>query len=189
VDRSADLFRERILQIARLVLCGIDDDLPSAGEILIQSAAAHVLKLYHEEPRRCPFAAFVEADFSDDGLERVLVDVLCELIVVEAAGRGDRLFEHLHRGVGEGWLVETERVGSGAGRAFLVLLKEALDSRKTQLRAGHIKMIVDHPIELLGKLAHEGRILHPHHENTLAAPVAVSLVRSLSIRNRPAAQW
>ena len=130
-DRSADLFRERILQIARLVLCGIDDDLPSAGEILIQPAAAHVLKLYHEEPRRCPFAAFVEADFSDDGLERVLVDVLCELVVVEAAGRGDRLFEHLHRGVGEGWLVETERVGSGAGRAFLVLLEEALNSGKT----------------------------------------------------------
>jgi hypothetical protein len=25
-------------------------------------------------------------------------------------------------------------------------------------------MIVDHPIELLGKLAHEGRILHPHHK-------------------------
>ena len=72
------------MQIARLVLCGIDDDLPSAGEILIQPAAVRVLELYHEEPRRCPFTAFVEFDFSDDGLEWVLVDVLCELVVVEA---------------------------------------------------------------------------------------------------------
>src|SRR5215470_5908854 len=154
-DRPSDLFRERILQIARLVLRGIDDDLPSAGEILIQPAAVHVLELHHEEPRRRPFAAFVEADFSDDRLERVLVDVLCELVVVDAGGRRDRLFEHLHGGVGEGRLVETERVGSGAGRSCLVLFEEALDSGKIQRRAGYIKMIVDYPVELLGKLAEE----------------------------------
>jgi hypothetical protein len=62
------------------------------------------------------------------------VDVLSELVVIDAAGRGDRLFEHLHGGVGEGRLVETERVGSGAGRACLVLLEEALNSGK--LNAG-----------------------------------------------------
>jgi hypothetical protein len=43
-------------------LRGTDDDLPSAGEILIQPATVHVLELHNEEPRRRLFAAFIEAN-------------------------------------------------------------------------------------------------------------------------------
>src|ERR1700675_176829 len=104
------LFRERLLQIAVFVFRRIEDHLFSAGSILIETAALHVLKLDHQEPRLGPFAFLVKADFSDDGVESVVVNIGGELAVIETAGRLHRLFEHLHGGVSEWRLIETERI-------------------------------------------------------------------------------
>src|SRR5262249_12676037 len=77
---------ERSLQFAVFVLGRIEDDLLVTGHVLIEPAALNVLELHEQHACRRPFAEFVESDFADDRVERVVVDVACELVVVEAAG-------------------------------------------------------------------------------------------------------
>jgi hypothetical protein len=62
--------------------------------------------------------------------EGVGVDVFGQLVVLEAAGRPDRLLQHLHRGIGKRRLVEAERVGAGVLGLCLVLLQKTVDPRE-----------------------------------------------------------
>src|ERR1700736_1088016 len=93
------LFPVRMLQLAVPVLRRIDDHLLVPGLELIESRPLHVLELQHDRTSDRPFAQVVELELADDGLERRLVDVGGELVVVERAGRRDGLLQHPHRGV------------------------------------------------------------------------------------------
>src|SRR5262249_13603654 len=146
---------ERSLQLAVLVLGRIEDDLLVTGHVLIEPAALNVLELHEQHACRRPFAEFVESDFADDRVERVVVDVACELVVVEAAGRLDCLLQDLHRGIGEGRLVEAERVGAGLLGPRLVLLQELLDAGEIHFGARDIEMVVHDAVELFAQLLHE----------------------------------
>src|SRR5258708_40328004 len=79
----------------------------------------------------------------------------CELVVVEAAGRLDCLLQYLHRGIGEGRLVEAERVGAGLLGLRLVRLQERLDAGEMHFGARHIEMVVHDAVELFAQLLHE----------------------------------
>src|SRR5262249_40610900 len=151
------LLRKGRLQFAVLVLRRVDDHLLVAGQVLIEAAALNVLKLHDNGACLCPFAKLVEPDRSDNGAKFVVVDVLRKLVVVETVGGLDRLLQHLHGGIGKRRLIKTERINAGVFRLRLVLFQEVLDAGEIHLRAGDVKMIVDHPIELFGKLRDEGR--------------------------------
>src|SRR5580692_1089756 len=114
------LFGERVLQFAVLIFRRVKDHLLSGRAILIEIVAVDVLELHQQQPRLRPLAFLVEADVADDRIESVLVDVIGELAVIQTAGRLDRLFEDLHGGIGEGRLIETERIGALLRRARLV---------------------------------------------------------------------
>ena len=79
------------------------------------------------------------------------------------AGRLDRLLQHLHGGVGEGRLIEAERIDAGVLRLRLILLQEVLDAGKVHLRARNEEMVVHDAIELFGKLRDQRGVLHAHH--------------------------
>src|SRR6185295_8361232 len=157
----------------------IDDHLLVASHVLLQAGALNVLELHHDHPRVGPFAEFVEADIADDRLERVLVEIVGELVVVERACRLDRLLQDLHRGVSERRLIETERVDAGVFRPRLILLQEILDAGKTHLRARNEEVVVHDTVELLGQLPNQRGILH-----TDAAPPKSCVRRPISVAAR-----
>jgi hypothetical protein len=100
-----------------------DDDLPSAGEILIQPATVHVLELHNEEPRRRLFAAFIEANSP--------TIVLNEKIFLAYAGSQTsikimRLFCFMMR-IYAGW--NFRKVHPGGDRVTLVLNCERSERR------------------------------------------------------------
>src|SRR5947207_15527311 len=119
IDRT--LLVERLFQLAVLVLRGIEDHLAMAGQILLEPVTLHVLELHEQHARVLPLAEFVEANLAHDGVESIAVDVLGQRVVIEALGRRDRLFEHLHGGIGEGRLIEAERIDAGVLGTRLVL--------------------------------------------------------------------
>src|ERR1700732_3095346 len=106
----ADLFPERIFELAVPVFRRIYDHLLVAGQILLEAAALHVLELPHDRTRLRPLAERIEPDLPDNGVEGAVMDVLGKLLVIDAAGRGDGLLQHLHGGVGKRRLVEAERI-------------------------------------------------------------------------------
>src|SRR2546429_9897883 len=87
----------------------MDDHLLVAGEILVEAAALYVLELDHDRPRVRPLAELVEPDLSHDGVERVLMNVLSQPVVIDAAGSPDRLLQDLHGGIGKWRLVKARR--------------------------------------------------------------------------------
>src|SRR5215204_1954533 len=77
--------RERVFQLPVPVLRRVHDHLLPPGHELLHAAALHILELHHDRARGRPFAELVESDLADDRIERRLVDVLGELVVVERA--------------------------------------------------------------------------------------------------------
>src|SRR5262245_19827606 len=76
-----------LLRIQHDLLAGLAELL----HVLVDDTAE--LRLHHARGR--PFAVRGEPDRADDGLHLVLVEVVCEHLVVEALRRRDRLLEHL----------------------------------------------------------------------------------------------
>src|SRR5437764_9789313 len=159
----AILLCEGLLEIAVLVLGRIDDHLLVPAQVLLDTAALHVLKLDHEYARLRPLAELVEPDLADDGVERVRMDVGRELCVIEAAGRLDGLLQYLHCRIGERWLIEAEGVDPGILRLRLEFFQKLVNSGKIHLRAGNVEMVVHDAIDLLAELRDERGILHAHH--------------------------
>src|SRR5215212_2009520 len=106
VIRSALHRLERHLQVARLEALRMQDDLLAGLLELLDVVAGDALVLDEQDARLCPLAAVAELDVADDGLERVALQVVGELGVVERADRLHGRFQDLHLRVGEGWNVE-----------------------------------------------------------------------------------
>src|SRR5262245_49406459 len=152
IDRGSLV--ERLLHFAVLVLRRIHDHLTMAGHVLLEPITPHVLELHEQQARGLPLAELVETDLAHDGIESVAVDVLGERIVIDAFGRRDRLFEHLHGSIRERRLIKAKRIDAGVFGARLVLLEEVFNAWVAQLLARHIHMVVHQAIELVPELPH-----------------------------------
>src|SRR5262249_39260201 len=80
----------------------VEDDLAAGFLELLQITAGDALVLHEEDARLFPFAVLGEFHVADDGVVRLLVDVLGELRLVEAAGLGHGVAQDLQLGIGEG---------------------------------------------------------------------------------------
>jgi hypothetical protein len=74
-------------------------------------------------------------------------DIGSDLIGIEAVGSGDRLAEHLHRGIAEGDKAVTQWIETLARRACLVALQYPRDAGKIEGRRGHKDIRVDDTVE------------------------------------------
>src|SRR5262245_22668521 len=136
IDRGSLV--ERLFQLAVLVLRRMHDHLTMATHVLLEPVTPHVLELHEQHARGLPLAQLVESDLAHDGVEGIAVDIFGERIVIEALGRRDRLFEHLHGGIGERWPITAKRIDAGVFGARLVLLEEGGSDRIAHLRARHL---------------------------------------------------
>src|SRR5216110_2002971 len=75
---------ERHHGLARLVLRRIEHHLLARLAPLLEVLVGDAAELDHQHARLRPFAVLVVADRADDGLHRVAVQVLGELLVLEA---------------------------------------------------------------------------------------------------------
>jgi hypothetical protein len=112
----------RIDHLTAFELRRIDDHFRLRIAEVVDAVALDVLELGGERPLLCPLAERSEFDLADDSLERGLVHVGRERIVVEALGRGGRLAEHLQVGISPHRHVIAERIGAGGRGAFLIFL-------------------------------------------------------------------
>src|SRR5262249_31239829 len=71
-----------------------------------------------------------ERDVADNGLERVALHVVGDLVLVGALGRLDRLAEDLQIGVGKGRQVPAQRVDPSLAGFRLIFLEEIEDAGK-----------------------------------------------------------
>src|SRR6188474_1447130 len=125
--RSASL-RIRQQQLSGRKTLRIDDHLRARLLELVEPIALDVLVLHPEDARILPFAVRRIFDLADDGIEAVGLDVVPELLLIEAADGRHRLLQHLAVRVGEGWNEIAEQVRADRRRLGLVPGKEAFDS-------------------------------------------------------------
>jgi hypothetical protein len=68
-----------MLKLTVFVFWRVQYDGFSGPAVLIKIIALNILVLNHQKPRVRPLAPGIKADFTDDGVELVLVDVVGEL--------------------------------------------------------------------------------------------------------------
>src|SRR6266545_1156157 len=155
------VFVVRRFQVPGLVfLGGKHGEAPGLLE-LFDVVADDAVVLGHHHPGRCPFAVLGESDPADIRVERVLVNVLGELGLVQTLGRGDRLIEHLHHRIGVGRQVEAERIHFLDDRASLVLGEELVEEWKLAPQVGHVELVVYDAVEERSELRIErGELLY-----------------------------
>ena len=89
------------------------------------AASGHAVILHLQHARLGPLAVLAEFDVAHDGLELVAVQVIGELVVVDALGAFDRLAEHLEIGIAPAAKIIAERIDAFGLRPRLVFLEEA----------------------------------------------------------------
>src|SRR5215813_7401284 len=110
---------DRVDQIARPELRRIKDHRFTGLTKLVDIVALDALVLNVKDARFLPFAERAEFDVADDCLELGLVEIICELALVETADRRNGLSEDLHLRVGER-RPKSERVSAGRSCALLI---------------------------------------------------------------------
>src|SRR6476646_1333679 len=126
--------REWLVQLAVRIFGRIDDDLLVPGHILVKPVSGDVLKLHLNDTRIGPLTELVEFDLTDNGIERVGVDIGGELLIIEASSRLHGLLQDLHGCIGKRRLIEPEWVGAGVLGARLILGEKCLDAGEAHLR-------------------------------------------------------
>ena len=154
----------RIDHVAALELRRIDDHLGlrRIAEV-VDAAALDVLELGRQRALLRPFAVLVELHFADHGLERGLVHVFGELVVVEALGGGDGIAEHLQIGIGPHRHVVAERIGAGSLGARLIFLQQLHRAGELHRLDRQPGLVIDHAVEQRAELGLEHRRLQADH--------------------------
>src|SRR5689334_17549424 len=157
-DRAASL-PIGILEIAGLELGRPYDHFFARLLELRQIVADDAARLSVDDARLCPFTVRPEPHIAHDGAERRLVHVFGNRLLVEVLGRLDGLSQDLHRGIGVGWQVEAEQVGTRGAGMRLVSLDELVDAPEHHRRLRRPEVVVDDAVELGTELLLQGGVL------------------------------
>jgi hypothetical protein len=125
--------------------------------------ALDALELHLEHPRRGPLAVRSELDLADDRVELVLVDVVDDLLLVDALRRFHGLPEHLQVGVRERRKVVAQRVHARLLGLRLIALEEVLDAREPQRGLGNPDVEVHDAVQLGAELGEQRGELQADH--------------------------
>src|SRR5579863_7293119 len=150
-------------QVAGLHFLREQDDLFARLFELIQVVVDDALELGLQ---RCGFLALAirrERDRTDNGRNLVAVQILGNRLLVERAGRLDRGFDQLARGVAEGCEIKAERIDLGRDGALRILVEKGLGALEIHRGLGQPGVEVDDAIEQRAHLLHHRTELQADH--------------------------
>ncbi len=141
----------------------MDDHLRARLLELLEPVPLDALVLNPQHAWMLPFAVGRIFHIADDGLEFVGLEIVAELLLVEAADRRDSLGEHLAVGIGEGRDKKAERIHAARDGLLLIALEEVADAGERHRRLRNVEVVVDDLVQELAELRLERRILQSDH--------------------------
>src|SRR5579863_1681714 len=159
------------------VLAGVQDHLGLGVLEVVQGVALDPLPLHLDHARLGPLSVFAKRDVADNRLERGLVHVVGDRLLVGAVGRGDRIPQYLQIGVTERRQVPAERIDALSGGLYLVRLEEIGDAREIHRLRRNPPIVVDDAVQFGAELQlHRGE-LQPDHAAAKEAGLEADLGR------------
>src|SRR5918999_406681 len=130
-------------EVAALQRRRIDHHLLAGGPELLEVAVSEPTELDDQHAPLAPVARLVELDTPDDGLDRMSVQPLRHLTLVDRSRTFGGCRNQLAGGIEEGRNVMAELVGAALLGNWLVAGEEVPDARELQCRLRHVEVEIN----------------------------------------------